>query len=188
MHEWSGMNGLEAVSGLQVSEWGRLSGKKEGIGLRWSTPASVTDSLPTDQYLDVTSQPGVKSLDKCKTMVSEKDCSRNWKMNIANSPLCLSNGFSLISPVSQLDIGYPPNNTNQATLPGKFLKKVNFVWIRQLEVRDDLQFECFFCWNVKKRSRGQYILLKANKELEVEFLKAILGRCKDITAKPKFLD
>ena len=123
MHEWSGMNGLEAVSGLQVSEWGRLSGKQEGIGLRWSTPASVTDSLPTDQYLDVTSQPCVKSLDKCKTMVSEKDCSRNWKMNIANSPLCLGNGFSLISPVSQLDIGYPPNNTNQATLPGKFLKK-----------------------------------------------------------------
>merc|ERR1712107_808311 len=83
----------------------------------------VTDSLPTDQYLDLTSQSCVKSLEKCKTMVSKKDCSRNWKMNIANSPLCLGNGFSLISPVSQLDIGYTPNNTNQATLPGKFLKK-----------------------------------------------------------------
>ena len=182
--EWSGGSEWTAGEWVRPTQW--------EVGGHWSTLVytSLSYWLPPNRPISRCNQPALcEKFGKCKTMVSEKDCSRNWKMNIANSPLCLSNGFSLISPVSQLDIGYPPNNTNQATLPGKFLKKVNFVWIWQLEVRDDPPFEIgFICWNVKKRSRGQYILLKANKELEVEFLKAILGRCKDITAKPKFLD
>ena len=104
-------------------------------------------------------------------------------MNIAYSSICLGNCFSLISPVSQLDIGYPPNNTNQATLPGKFLKKSELCVNSAIGSKGGFAIQDWFYFLEcqKKKQEAIYspdILLKAQKELTAGFSKVILGRCK----------